>query len=156
MGAHTKKHTHKNIPLLLGRQPLAHCSLPVNRRALCFLQQEPAAETCYCAMCRPAHNLTISQRLCEMQSCDSVFVFSPEVQETHFELAIFTQWTHSQQILGTFSVVQRSSRVTGTLFLENVAFFSHAISANISGLQWHFVQTFMVPRGEILTLVPGF
>lgn len=72
--AHT--HTHTNIPLLLGRQPLAQCSLSVNRRVLCFLQQEPAAETCYSAVCRPEQNLTISQRLQEKGPCSSVcFVF---------------------------------------------------------------------------------
>jgi len=62
----SKKLTHKNIPLLLGRQPQTHCSLSVNRRLLCFLQQEPAAETCYCAACWPTWTRTISKRCAQI------------------------------------------------------------------------------------------
>lgn len=57
MGAHTQ-----NIPPLLGRQPLAQCSLSLSRRVLCFHQQEPAAETCYCAVSGPEHNEQLAKR----------------------------------------------------------------------------------------------
>lgn len=132
-------HTHKNIPLLLGRQPLAHCSLLVNRRALCFLQQEPAAGTCYCSMCKPKENLTISQMLREIQPSDSVVFccfFSIRIQKLNLNLRHFhpvTTWNQQE----TFPVEQRLSRETGTLFLGRFAGFSHTIST--ARLPLHFV-----------------
>ena len=55
---HLHKNTHTKTSLCSWADShwLARCSLSVNRRALCRLQQEPAAETCYCATCRPKQN----------------------------------------------------------------------------------------------------
>lgn len=110
--AHTHKNAHTKTSLCSWADShWPHCSLSVNRCALCFLQQEPAAETCYCAMCRPEQNLTISQMLHEIGFY--FFEEPPNTKKTKHILSL--QFSQSQHIvntfIGTFSVVQGLSKV---------------------------------------------
>lgn len=111
MGTYTQKRTHKNIPLLLGRQPLAPLQ-PLGQQMCIVL---PPTGTC-CRNLLLCHvqseqNLTISQMLHEIGFY--FFEEPPNTKKTKHILSL--QFSQSQHIvntfIGTFSVVQGLSKV---------------------------------------------